>query len=54
VNRAIHPAPAQQRLVRGIDDGIDWQSGDIGTYGTESGRHFQILRFSVADVPILE
>lgn len=28
--RPVNPASAQQRRIRGIDDGIDLQRGDIG------------------------
>ena len=30
MDRAVHAAAAQQRLVRRIDDGIDRQLGDVG------------------------
>jgi hypothetical protein len=40
VNRAIDPAATQQRLVRGINDGVNCQCSDIGTNGTELSRHF--------------
>jgi len=30
VDRAIDAAPAEQRRIRGVDDGVNAQRGDIG------------------------
>jgi hypothetical protein len=30
MDRAIHTAAAEQRIVCGIDDGVDAQCGDVG------------------------
>jgi hypothetical protein len=30
MNRAVHAAPAKQRRVRGVDDGVNAQCRDVG------------------------
>ena len=53
VNRAVDAAAAEQRFVRGVDDGVDGESGDVGqedfevhsldsqdTMGTDITRRF--------------
>jgi hypothetical protein len=43
VDGAVDPAAAQQRLVGGIDDGVDFQRGDVGLLDddTRHGRHLR-------------
>ena len=38
VDRAVDPAAAEQRLVRGVDDGINAERGDVGGDDLEPGR----------------
>src|SRR5687767_5931377 len=36
MDRAVHAAPAEQRLVRGVDDRVDVERGDISDDGGEA------------------
>ena len=38
MNGTIHTAPAQQRGIRGVDDGVDVELGDVGLDGAEGGH----------------
>lgn len=37
VNRAVHPSPAKQRFVGGVDHGVDRKRGDVGLDGLDGG-----------------
>lgn len=38
MDRAVHAATAEQRRVRGVDDGVDGELGDVGLEGAEGGH----------------
>ena len=39
VDRAIHPAPAHQRAVGGVDDGVSVRSGDVAQHDEKHKSH---------------
>ena len=39
MNRPVYSASTEQRGVRGIDDGVHGEGGDVGVKGVEGGGH---------------
>jgi hypothetical protein len=48
MDRTIHAATAEQRGIRGVDDGVDLQRRDVGANGTQCGCHVLDLRESAS------
>jgi hypothetical protein len=40
MNRPIHLTPTQQRLIRGIDDRVPIELGDVALDNLDSGEEF--------------
>jgi hypothetical protein len=42
MDRTIHTAAAQERAIRGVDDGVDRQGGDVSLDDFNAGRQWRI------------
>ena len=54
VDRAVHAAAAEQRLVGGVDDGVDDLLGDVAAHDLDGSGHSPVsIDFADAPTPIL-